>query len=338
MKVPYKDKRRTKKYLTSRVQKRKKKKRVTVTAIFVVVLAIIAFVAFALIFRGYQVKEEAEKKAVEQAKELSPITFLIIGAEESGKREKASGLFVSYYDPENKEINSVLIPHDTFLEIPGQGFEMVSESLYVGIPTVILTIRNFLGINIDHYVEISKDNFEKIIGDSKLERAFLNSLASDLNDESLKKVAEKIEEISDEREKIIMLPVSTLTVGEESYLEPKKEEVEKLVTLIWGDASIEGRRAAKVIILNGCALPGVGAEVAEKLVEAGFRVIDTKNADHWNYEQTEIISYKEENKADTVKIRRTLGVGTIKYKNAPQELVDITVLIGKDYSSKKLEL
>ncbi len=340
IKVPYSKRRGIKRFLVPRKERRKKKRQIALGVAIGLIVALFSFVVFSIALKGAQTFKKSRKPIVKEEKQLQPITFLIIGSEKLKKGEKSeetSGLLVTLYDPISNEINSILIPKETFLEIPGQGFEKVGKSLAAGIPTAILTIRNFFGIYIDHYLKISARDFERIVGDSKFERAFLNSIQSDLTKSVRLKLSDKIARLNEDKIKIMMLPVTSIKIEGQSYLEPQREEVERLVSLIWGKRGIRKKQETKVVVLNGCGLPGIGGEVAQKLIENGFRILDIKNANNFDYEKTQIILYKNK-KSEAQKVKRILGMGEISIRGMPQELVDITVIIGKDYSSRELEL
>ena len=70
----------------------------------------------------------------------------------------------------------------------------------------------------------------------------------------------------------------------------------------------------------------------EKIIE----VKETRDADNWNYTQTEIIIYADDEgiEAFAQQIQERLGVGVIKKSDNNIDNVDITVLLGSDYTSQ----
>ena len=70
----------------------------------------------------------------------------------------------------------------------------------------------------------------------------------------------------------------------------------------------------------------------EKIIE----VKETRDADNWGYTQTEIIIYADNEgiEAFAQKIQERLGVGVIKKSDNNIDNVDITVLLGSDYTSQ----
>lgn len=93
----------------------------------------------------------------------------------------------------------------------------------------------------------------------------------------------------------------------------------------------------RVEILNGCGVPGIGEKVAGEINLTKFRVVNTGNADNFDYPETVVIVY-DNSKKDIVEaanvIRKELEVGKIEAHPQNQNLIDITVIIGKDYAGK----
>lgn len=91
--------------------------------------------------------------------------------------------------------------------------------------------------------------------------------------------------------------------------------------------------ARRLQVLNGNGTPGIGQDVAELLIPLGFRIVLTGNADSFDNEVTQIIVYSSDPEpfeaARTV--RDTLGVGDVVLSDTPQSVVDITIVIGRDF-------
>lgn len=89
-------------------------------------------------------------------------------------------------------------------------------------------------------------------------------------------------------------------------------------------------------ILNGCGTPGIGEKVASELDPVRFQVVNNGNADNFNHPETVIIIYNMNKKmADAAEeIKRKLEVGRIDSMPPNQNLLDISIIVGKDYASK----
>jgi anionic cell wall polymer biosynthesis LytR-Cps2A-Psr (LCP) family protein len=92
----------------------------------------------------------------------------------------------------------------------------------------------------------------------------------------------------------------------------------------------------KVEILNGNGVPGVGQSVASSLNPAEFRVVNNDNADNFLHPDTVILCYTTDRKVVSAaeRIKNALGVGRIEFRSPNQNVVDITIVVGKDYPKK----
>ncbi|MBN2073395.1 MAG: LCP family protein [Actinobacteria bacterium] len=96
-----------------------------------------------------------------------------------------------------------------------------------------------------------------------------------------------------------------------------------------------------IVILNGEGTAGL-AKTVKDILEDHFnadtdviKVVETKDADNWDYTQTEIrYSGGEGMEALAQQIQERLKVGVIKKSDSNPDGVGITVLIGSDYTSK----
>jgi polyisoprenyl-teichoic acid--peptidoglycan teichoic acid transferase len=101
---------------------------------------------------------------------------------------------------------------------------------------------------------------------------------------------------------------------------------------------VVGRREAdvdlvRVQVLNGNGVPGIGQEVAERLVGSGFKVILSGNARRLDYEHTRIITYDSSAEGLTVaeRARDLLTVGRVQVSAQQQGIVDLTIVVGMDF-------
>lgn len=90
---------------------------------------------------------------------------------------------------------------------------------------------------------------------------------------------------------------------------------------------------SRLQLLNGNGTPEAGIAVAQRLVPAGFWVVDSGNARSFGFTRTKIIVYTDdaETMAAAQKARRLLGVGEIELSRSPHISIDVTVVIGKDF-------
>ncbi|HDP68793.1 MAG TPA: LytR family transcriptional regulator [Candidatus Marinimicrobia bacterium] len=86
-------------------------------------------------------------------------------------------------------------------------------------------------------------------------------------------------------------------------------------------------------VLNGCGTSGLAQKFTNYLRSEGFDVIYTGNADHMNYQNTILIERVD----NTEKVREVNNVlalhpERLQEKHDPSLHVDLTLILGKDYS------
>lgn len=255
---------------------------------------------------------------------------LIVGTRGVGKSEEAVGIFILVIDRIDNEISAVSIPANVFVNVPGYGYDKLALAQRMGgIEKTVLAVKNFLSVPIDHYVKIRNQDFEKLALSDGFSEMVAKAVATDMNSQERIDFAYRITKINPERVEVESLPGKKMDVGTDVYFEVSKEQTDFLMNNIFNVGEDDRKPVVRVQVLNGCGTPGCTGPVQEKLIEAGFRVEESKNADRFDYEHTIIISYME-NIDEATRMRRVLGKGTVVQKKGPQELIDVIVVIGRD--------
>ena len=138
--------------------------------------------------------------------------------------------------------------------------------------------------------------------------------------------------IPQEDRTITLLPVSQVSVGDSELYEVDEEETEALIAETVGrESSTDG--LASVQILNGNGVPGIGEEVAQDLVGNGFKIEVSSNAQSFDHRRTLIIVYdnEPESLALAEQAKELLGVGKVQVQVQQQDIVDLTIVVGKDF-------
>jgi hypothetical protein len=88
-----------------------------------------------------------------------------------------------------------------------------------------------------------------------------------------------------------------------------------------------------VQVLNGNGTPGIGQVVGQRLVEGGYDVALSGNAQTMDYRVTRIVTYDptSEGLEDAARVRELLGLGEIQVSAQTQGIVDLTVVVGRDF-------
>ncbi|NNC40611.1 MAG: LytR C-terminal domain-containing protein [Acidimicrobiia bacterium] len=87
----------------------------------------------------------------------------------------------------------------------------------------------------------------------------------------------------------------------------------------------------RVEILNGTGVLGTAGPIAEVLIEAGYRVVFTDNAERQDFETSRFIAQGLEHQEAAVAAQRLLGTGEVFLEQRqPSGVVDLTIIVGAD--------
>ena len=105
------------------------------------------------------------------------------------------------------------------------------------------------------------------------------------------------------------------------------------------DPSRAGVAQAETIqldVLNGCGTSGAGTSFTSYLRARGFDVVEFRNYKNFDVQESLVID-RTGNRANAEKVAYALGVrkGNIIQQINPDYFVDVSVLIGRDYTSLK---
>ena len=138
-----------------------------------------------------------------------------------------------------------------------------------------------------------------------------------------------------------LLPVTPFGARDETGASTYRPDPEGVTRLIQGPlrASVPeagDTQGVRVQVLNGVGTPGIGQDVDKALEGAGFRIVLTENARSFDFEKTRILIYAEDERSllAAEEVQRRLGVGTIQVSRQPQSVVDLTIVVGADFTAK----
>lgn len=138
-----------------------------------------------------------------------------------------------------------------------------------------------------------------------------------------------------------LLPVETFGAADEvrgtSYRIVEDAATELVRAVLAGSIPAGGAGGAiPVQVLNGVGTPGIGLEVDGALQGGGFRIVQSENARSFDFAETRIVIYDEEEGSlrAAQRVRDLLGVGTIQVSRQPQSVVDVTIVVGADFAAR----
>jgi hypothetical protein len=270
--------------------------------------------------RGGANSAQAEKDRL--AKE----NLLVIG-EQGGK---ATGFLAVRVNGADKQIYGVAIPDGAFIEVPGQGFESLGDSFATSPDVSMAAVTNYLTVPFHNYVVVPSAVYQAALKNQSVSQVIAGATRSNLSDDAKTKLQADIAAIPKENTAIVPLPVQPVHLGSQTYFEPQKQKVADLLAKWWGVDASKVAQVTRVILYNGAGVPGIAGEAAQQLIKAGLRVVDTKNADNFNYTQTLVIVQRGDIQQGK-DIAKILGVGKVTSQPADQSIADVIVIVGRDY-------
>jgi LCP family protein required for cell wall assembly len=98
-------------------------------------------------------------------KPLKPFLMLLIGIDSrDGERARSDTMMLAAVHPEKQRAYLISIPRDSFMELPGRGYDKLNHAMAFGGPKLVKSsLERFLDVKIDRYATIDFDGFRKIV-------------------------------------------------------------------------------------------------------------------------------------------------------------------------------
>jgi LCP family protein required for cell wall assembly len=98
-------------------------------------------------------------------KPLKTFTLLLIGSDSrDGERARADTMILAVIRPVDQHAYLISIPRDSYMEIPGRGYDKVNHALAFGGPKLLKgSLEQFFHVKIDRYMKMDFDGFRKIV-------------------------------------------------------------------------------------------------------------------------------------------------------------------------------
>jgi hypothetical protein len=134
-----------------------------------------------------------------------------------------------------------------------------------------------------------------------------------------------------------LLPVKVFgAAGSEDTYQVREQQSAELIADTLAPSRPPGGEAGRlrVQVLNGVGTPGIGRQIDQRLDGEPVRVTLTDNAVNFEQATTRILIY-DDNPAireAAERVRERLGVGTIELSRQPQSVVDLTIVVGADFT------
>ncbi len=296
--------------------------------IVVAVLIVLLLIANGVnTFARWNAKRLADREASpdERARRTKE-NVLFVGVE----GDKAVGYLALRVDRRSGQVFGVAVPDGAFVDIPGRGFERIGEAWKGGPETALATVSNFLTVPFENYVAVPAQAYRDALTAQSVSSLPDSAVSTSLGAAELSALDGELDKIPRDNVAIVPMPVKPIKLGDQTYFEPQRGEIADLLESWWGVDSESAEETVRVIVYNGAGVPGIAGEAAQVLIRSGFRVIDTKNADRFDYRATRIVVRRgDARRGDSV--REALGVGSVAVETSTADVTDVIVIIGKDY-------
>lgn len=237
-------------------------------------------------------------------------------------------------DEVNGQIFGIAIPDGAFMEVPGQGFERIGDSYKAGPAVSMAAISNYLGVPFGKHVVVTKQTYQDALTNQSLAGLMDAVVSSDLDAAGKAKVKAFMDGVKTAQVALVPLPVKPINLADQTYFEPQRDQVADLLLSWWGVRLSADDGVIRVIVYNGSGSPGTAGEAAQVLIKAGMRVVDTKNADRFDYKET-LIVVQDGDLAKGESVKKVLGVGKIVNQPSEQDVANIIIIVGQDWKPSK---
>jgi LytR cell envelope-related transcriptional attenuator len=255
---------------------------------------------------------------------------------------------------------AVVIPTDLPITIPGQGEGSVSDVVAAPGRTGQIAVSNLLGMWVDHHAVTDLPHLSAVIDRAggievggitrtgaetvaslgagpgrelawrtTLGGLLASGLAWEPSDYLDVDAIEKVSAILGGGERSVVEPLPT-RVSAGGLEEPDYEHIGAVLTAVFGAAQ---RPIIPVIVLNGSGAPGVGEDVAKRIVPDGYRVVVSANASTFDHTETLIVAGSQHDRQVAEHVRDLLGVGQVVVSGPPSGIAQLTIVVGKDFGT-----
>lgn len=98
-------------------------------------------------------------------RQLKPFTLLLMGVDSrEGERARSDTLMLAAVHPGRQRIYLLSIPRDSYMELPGRGWDKVNHAMAYGGPALVKrTLEQYFQIPIDRYITIDFQGFRRVV-------------------------------------------------------------------------------------------------------------------------------------------------------------------------------
>lgn len=139
---------------------------------------------------------------VDYGMESDIVNVLLVGVDTRGEfnDSRTDSIIIASIDPSSKKVKLTSIMRDTYVDIPGKGYNKINAAFELGgVELLERTIRYNFGLNIDNYVAIDFQGFQGLIDT-------LDGVELDVKDYEVKEINKYIQEVNGASSTLIQAP------------------------------------------------------------------------------------------------------------------------------------
>jgi hypothetical protein len=257
------------------------------------------------------------------------------------------------------ETGALVIPPSSAVVIPGQGESTVADALQLEPRSAATAISNLLGVWIGDTATVEAAQVAAVIDETTgveiggaaaggtevssmlgepdpgavaalqivlraLASAGASWQASDLAEaQNSGYVADALSAVSGAN--VVTLQTDEVARG---LFRSRPEQVSQALVDAFGGPAAD---ATPVIVLNGNGVPGIGEQVARRLIPGGFRVAVSQNASEFDHPETMIVVGSPDDVGLAERVQDLLEVGSVSV-SVGSGIAPVTVVVGEDFT------
>ena len=133
---------------------------------------------------------------------------------------------------------------------------------------------------------------------------------------------------------VTLIPVSTTGAGDDQGFTTSQTDIRSFVERWMPHLATSTDLRPRVELLNGNGRVGTTRSVANVLIDQGYHVVRTDNAESFTFETTVVVAQGRENADPARRAVTLLGVGDLQLElRAPSGVVDLSIIVGQDIPS-----
>ena len=133
---------------------------------------------------------------------------------------------------------------------------------------------------------------------------------------------------------VTLIPVSTAGAGDNQGFTANQTDIQSFVERWMPHLATSTDLRPRVELLNGNGRVGTTRSVANVLIDQGYHVVRTDNAESFTFETTVVVAQGRENADPARRAVSLLGVGDLQLElRAPSGVVDLSIIVGQDIPS-----